>query len=54
MKVWLVMENLDYEGERVVAIYSSQESARSHRDAAIAGKNGLPWSFSVEEREVLS
>lgn len=54
MKVWIVLENLDYEGQAIVAIYSSKESAEAHRDRAIAEKkSGLRWPFFVEEHSVL-
>ena len=50
MKVWLVVEDLEYEGERVVAAYSSLESAHAHIDRA--GVKTYAGRLEVQEYDV--
>ena len=47
MKIWLVMENLEWEGAAIVAAFSSPEAAE-----ASIGKSDKPYRYFVEAVEV--
>ena len=52
MKVWIVIGNVDYEGNDVLAVFSSKENADKYQEFREKQARGYYDSFSVNEFEL--
>jgi hypothetical protein len=52
MTVYLVFDNVRYEGSQLLAVYANEEDAQAHLAALRASEHSFDMSFYVSEREV--
>ena len=52
MKVWIVIGNVDYEGNDVLAVFSSKKNADKYQEFRKKRARGYYDSFSVNEFEL--
>ena len=53
MKVYLVMEGFEYEGESVMKVFARKEAAEEFRAAAEAADEGNYYTYTIQESEVI-
>ena len=53
MKVYLVMEGFEYEGETVMKVFARKEDAEEFRAAAEAEDVNKYYTYTIQEGEVI-
>ncbi len=53
MKVYLVMEGFEYEGESVLKVFADRAKAQEHLELCEAEDEGKYYVYTIEEFEVM-